>query len=82
MGGLFPTSRTPTVLEVSSGEIEALSPAKLDAKVYNAGPSLIEALFAGAIDIGYVGPGPILSAFTKSSRRDSHRRRLPPPTEP
>jgi NitT/TauT family transport system substrate-binding protein len=55
------------VLEVGSGELErALSPAKLDTKVFNAGPSLIEALFAGAIDIGYVGPGPILSAFTKS----------------
>jgi|HubBroStandDraft_1064217.scaffolds.fasta_scaffold01659_9 NitT/TauT family transport system substrate-binding protein len=55
------------VLGVASGEFEkAVSPAKLDTKVFNAGPSLIEALFAGAIDIGYVGPGPALSAFTKS----------------
>lgn len=55
------------VLEVASGELErAVSPAKLETKVFNAGPSLIEALFAGAIDIGYVGPGPALSAFTKS----------------
>jgi NitT/TauT family transport system substrate-binding protein len=55
------------VLEVASGELEkAVSPAKLETKVFNAGPSLIEALFAGAIDIGYVGPGPVISAFTKS----------------
>src|SRR5579863_4643656 len=55
------------VLGVASGELEkAASPAKLDTKVFNAGPSLIEALFAGAIDIGYVGPGPAISAFTKS----------------
>jgi NitT/TauT family transport system substrate-binding protein len=55
------------VLGVASGELEkAVSPAKLDTKVFNAGPSLIEALFAGAIDIGYVGPGPVISAFTKS----------------
>jgi NitT/TauT family transport system substrate-binding protein len=55
------------VLGVASGELEkAVSPAKLDTKVFNAGPSLIEALFAGAIDIGYVGPGPAISAFTKS----------------
>jgi NitT/TauT family transport system substrate-binding protein len=55
------------VLEVSSGELaKAVSPARLETKVFNAGPSLIEALFAGAIDIGYVGPGPAISAFTKS----------------
>jgi NitT/TauT family transport system substrate-binding protein len=55
------------VLEVASGDLEkALAPAKLETKVFNAGPSLIEALFAGAIDIGYVGPGPAISAFTKS----------------
>jgi NitT/TauT family transport system substrate-binding protein len=33
--------------------------------VFNAGPSLIEALFAGEIDIGYVGPGPALNAHSK-----------------
>jgi NitT/TauT family transport system substrate-binding protein len=55
------------VLEVASGELEkAVSPAKLETKVFNAGPSLIEALFAGAIDIGYVGPGPVISGFIKS----------------
>jgi NitT/TauT family transport system substrate-binding protein len=58
------------VLEVASGELErALAPAKLETKVFNAGPSLIEALFAGAIDIGYVGPGPVISAFTRSGGR-------------
>src|SRR6202022_1233342 len=31
---------------------------KVDIKTFNAGPSLIEALFAGSIDIGYVGPSP------------------------
>ena len=55
------------VLGVASGELErAVSPAKLETKVFNAGPSLIEALFAGEIDIGYVGPGPAISAHAKS----------------
>lgn len=55
------------VLGVASGELErALAPAKLETKVFNAGPSLIEALFAGEIDIGYVGPGPVLSAHARS----------------
>jgi NitT/TauT family transport system substrate-binding protein len=55
------------VLGVASGDFErAIAPAKLEAKVFNAGPSLVEALFAGEIDIGYVGPGPALSAHERS----------------
>jgi NitT/TauT family transport system substrate-binding protein len=55
------------VLGVSSGEFErAVGPSKFSTKVFNAGPSLIEALFAGEIDIGYVGPGPALTGFDKS----------------
>jgi NitT/TauT family transport system substrate-binding protein len=54
------------VLGVSGGEFQkAVSPARLSTKVFNAGPSLIEALFAGEIDIGYVGPGPALNAHAK-----------------
>ena len=33
---------------------------------FNAGPSLIEALFNHQIDVGYVGPGPVISAWTRS----------------
>lgn len=55
------------VLGVASGEFaQAISPNTLSTKVFNAGPSLIEALFAGEIDIGYIGPGPALTAFEKS----------------
>jgi NitT/TauT family transport system substrate-binding protein len=55
------------VLGVSSGDFaSAIAPAKLTPRVFNAGPSLIEALFGGEIDIGYVGPGPVLSAHSKS----------------
>jgi NitT/TauT family transport system substrate-binding protein len=55
------------VLGVASGEFEqAVAPAKFSTKVFNAGPSLIEALFANQIDIGYVGPGPVISAHQKS----------------
>jgi NitT/TauT family transport system substrate-binding protein len=60
-------SHAQAVLGVSSGEFEAaISPAKLKTKVFNAGPSLIEALSAGEIDIGYVGPGPALAAHARS----------------
>ena len=55
------------VLGVASGDFQqAVSPAKVTTKVFNAGPSLVEALFGNEIDIGYIGPGPALSAFAKS----------------
>src|SRR5258706_1678012 len=54
------------VLGVSTGAFQkAVAPAKVSTKVFNAGPSLIEALNAGEIDIGYVGPGPALNAHAK-----------------
>ena len=55
------------VLGVASGEFaDAVKPAAIKPKVFNAGPSLIEALLAGEIDIGYVGPGPALNAHEKT----------------
>lgn len=56
------------VLGVDSGDFaKAIAPTTVSSKVFNAGPSLIEALFAGEVDIGYVGPGPVLSAFARSN---------------
>lgn len=56
------------VLGVASGDFaKAVSPARLETKIFNAGPSLVEAMLAGEIDIGYVGPGPAISGFTMSS---------------
>src|SRR5207249_2925587 len=58
------------VLGVGSGDFQqAVAPAKVTTKVFNAGPSLVEALFANEIDIGYVGPGPALTAFAQSQGR-------------
>ena len=55
------------VLGVQSGEFgDAIKPAVLKTKVFNAGPSFIEALLADQIDIGYVGPGPALNGFVKT----------------
>jgi len=33
---------------------------------YNAGPSAMEAIFVGALDVTYVGPSPVLNAYAKS----------------
>jgi NitT/TauT family transport system substrate-binding protein len=40
--------------------------AKLQTQVFTAGPAEIEALFAGAVDIGYIGPGPAINGYLKS----------------
>lgn len=46
---------------------KALAPdARVDWKVFNAGPSVIEALFAGAIDIAYIGPNPAINGYVRS----------------
>ncbi|KKT74540.1 MAG: sulfate ABC transporter substrate-binding protein [Candidatus Peregrinibacteria bacterium GW2011_GWA2_44_7] len=34
--------------------------------IFNAGPSVIEALFAGQIDIAYIGPSPAINGYVKS----------------
>ena len=39
---------------------------KIEWKKFNAGPEEITALFAGAVDIGYIGPGPAINGYAKS----------------
>src|SRR5579864_5543462 len=34
--------------------------------IFNAGPDELNALFAGAIDIGYIGPGPAINGYVRS----------------
>jgi NitT/TauT family transport system substrate-binding protein len=39
---------------------------KIEWFVYNAGPSAMEALFAGSIELTYVGPSPAINAYAKA----------------
>jgi NitT/TauT family transport system substrate-binding protein len=43
------------------------SQVKIEWKSFNAGPSAIEALFAGAIDMTYIGPNPAISGYVRSN---------------
>jgi len=43
------------------------SGAKVEWTSFNAGPSAIEALFAGAIDLTYIGPNPTISGYLRSN---------------
>src|SRR3954466_10655945 len=48
---------------------ERLGPGvKVEWFVYNAGPSATEAIFAGSIDLTYVGPSPAINAYSKSQQ--------------
>jgi NitT/TauT family transport system substrate-binding protein len=38
----------------------------LEIKLFNAGPALIEAIFAGEVDIGYIGPNPAINGYVRS----------------
>jgi NitT/TauT family transport system substrate-binding protein len=44
----------------------ALAPLTVEWKPFGAGPELMEALYAGALDAGYVGPGPAENGYLRS----------------
>jgi NitT/TauT family transport system substrate-binding protein len=39
---------------------------QIDPKIFNAGPTAIEALFAGELDMTYIGPNPAINGYVKS----------------
>jgi NitT/TauT family transport system substrate-binding protein len=43
---------------------------KLETKTFNAGPSVIEAIFAGALDASYIGPNPAINGFVQSQGKE------------
>ena len=43
---------------------------KIETKLFDSGPQVIESLFAKSIDVAYVGPGPTINGFLKSEKQD------------
>ncbi len=43
---------------------------KIEWRLFNAGPSAMESMFAEAVDITYVGPNPAINAYSKTRGRD------------
>ena len=43
---------------------------QIETKLFDSGPQVIESMFAGSIDIAYVGPGPVINGFLKSDGND------------
>jgi NitT/TauT family transport system substrate-binding protein len=68
--GAFPNITHPqAMIGKANGWFEkAMGPnVKLEWKSFNAGPSAIEALYAGAIDMTYVGPNPTINGYVRSN---------------
>jgi len=68
--GAFPNITHPQAMVGKSNHWfeKALGPqVKIEWKSFNAGPSAIEALFAGAIDLTYIGPNPAISGYVRSN---------------
>jgi NitT/TauT family transport system substrate-binding protein len=50
----------------ANGAFEKSTGAKISWKTFNAGPTAMEALIAGEIDLAYVGPNPAINAYLRS----------------
>jgi NitT/TauT family transport system substrate-binding protein len=44
---------------------------KIEWYAYNAGPSAMEAIFAGGLDLAHVGPNPALNAYARSGGQET-----------
>ena len=68
--GAFPniTHSQAMVGKANGWFAKALGPnVKIEWTTFNAGPAAIEALFAGAIDMTYVGPNPAITGYVRSN---------------
>ncbi len=67
--GYFPNiTHSQPIVGLARGTFQEVlgSNVKLETKTFNAGPSALEALFAGEIDATYVGPNPAINGYVKS----------------
>lgn len=67
--GYFPNiTHAQAVIGMADGTFASyLGPnIKIQETLFNAGPSLIEAVFSGDIDIAYVGPSPAINGYVRS----------------
>jgi len=46
------------------------SDTKIESRIFDSGPQVIESLFANSVDIAYVGPGPAINGFLNSENNN------------
>jgi NitT/TauT family transport system substrate-binding protein len=60
-------THAPALIGVQEGLFaEELGDTELTTQVFNAGPDVVEAIFAGALDASYIGPSPTINAYGQS----------------
>jgi NitT/TauT family transport system substrate-binding protein len=66
--GFFPNITHAQALVGNAEGVFAAEPGigKLEVKQFNAGPSAMEALVAGSLDVSYVGPGPAINTYVRA----------------
>lgn len=68
--GYFPNiTHSQAIIGLARGDFaEALGPGtRIETTLFNAGPSVIEALYAGRLDLAYIGPNPAITGFVRSN---------------
>lgn len=71
--GYFPNvTHAQALIGLQQGDFaQAFAPeATVQGISFNAGPSVIEAIFAGELDIAYIGPSPMLNGYIKSEGQE------------
>ncbi len=66
--GFFPNvTHTPALIGVKKNFFaQNLGSTKLTTQTFNAGPSEVNALLGGSLDVAFIGSGPAINAYTKS----------------
>jgi NitT/TauT family transport system substrate-binding protein len=68
--GYFPNiTHSQAIVGVANGVFKKYlgDQVKIEVKTFNAGPSVIEAIFAGELDLAYIGPNPAINGYIKSN---------------
>ncbi|MGY1772954.1 ABC transporter substrate-binding protein [Blastococcus sp. SYSU D00813] len=67
LGYFANVTHAAALIGVQEGLFEAeLGDTELSTQVFNAGPDVVEAVFAGALDAAYIGPSPAINAYGQS----------------
>ena len=67
LGYFANVTHAPALIGVEQGLFaDELGETELTTQVFNAGPDVVEAMFAGALDAAYIGPSPAINAYGES----------------
>lgn len=66
LGYLANLTHAQAILGVADGSLARAAGARIETKVFTAGPAAITALFAGELDMLYVGPSPAVTGYVRS----------------